>query len=27
MAIADSMEDIRLSFAERMRILVALWRG
>jgi cyclopropane-fatty-acyl-phospholipid synthase len=27
MAIADSMEDIRLSFAERMRILVAVWRG
>jgi len=27
MVVADSMDNIRLSFAERMRILVTLWRG
>lgn len=27
MSIADSIEEIRMSFFDRMRILLALWRG
>jgi cyclopropane-fatty-acyl-phospholipid synthase len=27
MGIANSIEEIRISFADRMRILLALWRG
>jgi cyclopropane-fatty-acyl-phospholipid synthase len=27
MNIADSIEEIRMSFGDRMRILLALWRG
>ena len=27
MGIADSMEEIRVSFGDRVRILLALWRG